>query len=350
MNPGIASALFAALLFGASTPFAKLFVDATEPLLIAGLLYLSSGVGLSAFALANRNRRGDEAGLTARDTPWLLGAIASGGVAGPALLMSGLARTPGSTASLLLNLESVFTGLAAWLLFREHFHRRIGFGMAAIVAGGVLLSWEGSAGVQGVWGPAMIAGACVAWAIDNNLTRHISGSSPVIIAAAKGLAAGTVNTGLALSAGARLPGTEALAGLAVIGVGGYGVSLVLFVAALRAIGTSRAGAYFATAPFAGVLVSFLLLRELPTALFGAAAALMAAGVCLHVTEHHEHHHEHDEVEHNHRHTHDEHHAHDHPRGCDPVAAHAHPHRHAATSHLHAHFPDIHHRHGHVRTR
>ncbi len=346
---GIVSALGAAALFGASTPFAKLLVGAVQPALLAGLLYLGSGIGLLAWFLLRRfqaNRAAREAALARRDVPWLAGAILSGGILGPSLLMLGLVHTPASSASLLLNLEGVWTALLAWFVFKENFDRRIAFGMALIVAGGVLLSWpeETGAGVS-LWMLAIV-GACLAWAIDNNLTRKISAGDPVQIAGLKGLVAGLVNIGIAFALGHAFPSTAITMAAGVVGVLGYGVSLVLFVLALRHLGSARTGAYFSIAPFIGVAFSLILLHETPGLYFWGAAGLMAAGVWLHLTERHVHRHEHEPLVHTHRHVHDEHHRHEHDFPWDGAEPHTHFHEHTPLVHSHPHYPDIHHRHGH----
>ena len=342
---GVGFALLAALLFGISAPFAKLLGREESPQLLAGLLYLGSGCGLSLVWFVHRRTR-REAPLTPADVPWLASAIALGGVLGPLLLMLGLVRTPASSASLLLNLEGVFTAVLAWFVFRENVDRRIALGMIAIVAGGVLLSWEGRAALGGLGGPLLIAGATLCWAVDNNLTQKVAAGDPVQIAMLKGLVAGTVNTGIGLIRGAPLPAAPALAATLVVGFLGYGISLVLFVLALRQLGTARTGAYFASAPFVGAAASLLIFHERPTIAFALAAALMALGVWLHITERHEHEHHHAELEHEHMHVHDDHHRHHHLPGDPPGEPHAHPHRHEPLVHTHKHYPDIHHRHDH----
>ena len=345
---GPAYALIAAALFGASTPLAKILLGRTQPILLAALLYLGSGVGLSIWLILRRLTRGrntTEATLKANDLPWLGSAIISGGMIGPVLLLAGLRLTPASSSSLLLNLEGVFTATIAWFVFRENFDRRIALGMAAIIAGGVVLSWMGKPEVGIPWGPILIAGACLAWAIDNNLTRNVSSGDPIQIAAAKGVVAGTVNLIIALAVGASVPGITAVSEAALLGFLSYGVSLVLFVLALRMIGTARTGAYFSVAPFAGALLAIVLLKDPLTVSIGVAATLMLAGVWLHLTERHAHAHVHEAVEHEHRHSHDEHHRHH----TDPdllAQTHSHMHRHERLRHSHAHYPDIHHRHEH----
>lgn len=343
-------ALAAALLFGASTPVAKLLVGSTPPLLLAGLLYAGSGLGL-AVLLAVRVARGTAPPGTmripARELPWLGGAIVFGGVLGPALLMLGLTQASGASASLLLNVEGVMTAVLAWVVFKENADRRIVAGMAAIVAGGVLLSWQpGSASFSP--GALLVVGACLCWAIDNNLTRKVSTNDAMLVACIKGVFAGACNTAIALLAGAQVPAGGAVAASLLVGFFGYGLSLTLFVVALRTLGTARTGAYFSVAPLFGVLLSFAIWPELPGPQFWVAAALMAAGVWLHVSERHEHEHTHEPVEHAHKHVHDEHHQHAHDFPWDGTGAHSHAHRHEALTHKHPHYPDIHHRHRHGR--
>ena len=348
---GVGLALAAAVLFGASAPFAKLLLEGTSPQLLAGLLYLGSGTGL--FVVWARGRRSTKAAretaLARRELPWLVGAIAFGGVLAPLLLMIGLTRTPASGASLLLNLEGVFTALIAWFVFRENFDRRIALGMLAIVAGGIVLSWEGRLSWGGLAGPLAVSAACLCWGIDNNLTQKVSAGDPVQIAMLKGLAAGSVNTAIALVLGANwLPGPNVIGAL-FLGFLSYGVSLVLFVLALRNLGTARTGAYFSTAPFVGTVLSLAMFRERPTPLLLFAAGLMAFGVWLHLTERHQHEHQHRAMEHDHGHVHDEHHQHVHAPSDPPVidpTPHTHRHWHEPMVHAHPHYPDIHHRHQH----
>jgi drug/metabolite transporter (DMT)-like permease len=347
IDRGVIAATAAAALFGLSTPLAKLFVGASSPLLISGLLYLGSGVGLATL-LAVRATAGSQQPIARprrADLLWLLGAIAVGGIIAPYLLIRGLLTTDAATASLLLNLEGVFTALMAWFVFRENFDRRIAFGMALIVAGGVALSVGPQLGAQGVIGPFAIAGACFAWAIDNNLTRKASLNDAMLIACAKGLVAGTTSVVLALTYGAQLPAKAIALQLGLLGFVGYGISLTLFVVALRHLGTARTGAYFSVAPFFGALLAIALGAPLNVTLI-AAALLMGAGVWLHLTEHHEHLHRHSRLEHAHRHFHDAHHQHQHESDWDGKEPHSHPHVHEPVEHTHAHYPDIHHRHDH----
>ncbi|MCK6450414.1 MAG: DMT family transporter [Alphaproteobacteria bacterium] len=336
-------ALGAASLFGLSTPLAKALVGAIDPWLLAGLFYLGSGVGL---ALLRAVRAPAEAPLSGSDLPWLAGAVVSGGIVGPILLMTGIARTDGASASLLLTLEGVATALIAWFVFRENVDRRIVAGMGAIVLGALVLAWQGGPAASGLVGPTLIVGACVAWGIDNNLTRKVSLADPLQIAMIKGLAAGPVSLALAFADGAALPAPGAALAACLVGFFGYGASLALFVLALRQLGTARTGAYFSTAPFLGAALSIPLLGERATLQLALAGALMAVGVWLHLTERHEHEHEHEPLEHAHRHVHDRHHRHEHAPGDPPGEPHTHRHVHVRLRHAHPHVPDMHHQHRH----
>lgn len=355
MKSSVLFALLAAALFGASTPLAKLLVGVISPVLLGGLLYLGSGLGLAVVRVV-RDRGWQATGLQAGEWRWLLGATFFGGVLGPVLLLWGLARTSAVNASLLLNLEAVLTAVLAWLVFRENADRRVVLGMVAIVAGGLVLAWPAQGGVAAAdgLGPLAIALACLCWAIDNNLTRQISASDALFVACAKGLVAGVVNCTLAVALGAVWPGSGTVVVAMVVGLFGYGFSLVLFVLALRGLGTARTGAYFAAAPFVGALVSLTLLGEATSPAFWLACGLMGLGVWLHLTERHEHDHTHTPLAHSHSHVHDAHHLHAHDTNddgddggdTDGNQHHTHWHRHAVITHRHPHYPDIHHLHPH----
>lgn len=346
MKRDVLYALSAAMLFGASTPFAKLLIGDEAPVMLAGLLYIGSGLGLALIRLI-RDRGWQSPNLETSEWPWLLGAILFGGVMGPVALLLGLSHTTGSTASLLLNLEAVLTAVIAWVVFRESADKRIVLGMVAIVLGGAALSWQTDTQSISNWlGPVLISLACLCWAIDNNLTRKVSASDALFVAGTKGLIAGTVNCVLALLLGMSLPTGLVVVSTMTLGLMGYGLSLVLFVLALRGLGTARTGAYFSTAPFIGAAISVVLLGDATSGLFWLAAALMAVGVWIHLTEHHAHEHRHELLDHDHAHTHDLHHQHIHDFAWDGQEPHVHKHMHAEVTHKHAHYPDIHHRHTH----
>lgn len=346
---GPIAAIASAALFGASTPLAKLLLGGgVDPWLLAGLLYLGSGIGLGILHFVQRLSRKPpaEAPLERGDLPWLALVVLAGGIVGPLLLMIGLSHTPASAAALLLNVEGLATMGIAWVVFKENVDQSLLLGAFAILAGAVVLSWQGGPCAIGFGASAIIV-ACIAWGIDNNLTRKLSSADPVQIAMIKGLAAGVVNLALALSHGASVPAAPEIAAAGVVGFLGYGVSLVLFVRALRYLGSARTGAYFSTAPFIGAVLAVGLFGERLTGQLASAAILMGIGLYLHLAESHDHEHSHQAMEHTHRHVHDEHHQHQHGPDDPPGEPHTHIHRHQPTMHRHPHYPDLHHRHGHA---
>jgi drug/metabolite transporter (DMT)-like permease len=344
--PGVPLALVSAVLFGASAPFAKLLLGEMSPQLLAGLLYLGTGIGLGVVhgSRAALGVPALEAPLRRHDLPWLAAVVLFGGLAGPLLLMLGLSHTSASSGSLLLNLEGLATMLIAWVVFRENVDRRLILGAFAIIIGAVVLTWSGGS-VRLDAGAALIAAACLAWGIDNNLMRKLSSADPVVTATIKGLAAGSVNVALALLLGAATPPMAVIGAAAVVGFLGVGVSLVLFMLALRHLGTARTGAYFSLAPFIGAVIAVVLLREPVTMQLVMAGLLMGAGLWLHLVERHEHEHIHEVMEHEHVHVHDEHHQHHHDGPM--TEPHSHWHRHEPLRHTHPHYPDLHHHHGHA---
>lgn len=351
MNPAaVLAALASAALFGVSTPAAKALLGVVDPVILAGLFYCGAGIGIAMLrALAAPILNAPAARqqpLARRDYGWLAGAIALGGVAGPVLLMLGLSRTPAATASLLLTVEGAATALLAWFVFHENFDRRIAFGMACLIAGAALVSWSGTPTIESLAGPLAIIAACIAWGIDNNLTRKVSLADPLQIVQLKGLIAGPVNLLLGLWAGASLPRPFGILMAALVGFVCYGLSLALFVIALRHLGAARTGAYFSTAPFIGAATAVVVSQQPLSVQLIAAGALMAVGVWLHVTERHAHAHAHARMVHAHAHSHDEHHRHTHGPRDPPGEPHTHAHEHDALTHSHPHVPDMHHDHRH----
>ena len=344
-------ALISAALFGVSTPAAKALLGSIDPTILAGLLYCGAGLGVAVLRRLGRSMLSQpDAPEVAADSQRAAMACRRdrGGRHHWSCCCSWRAwRAPRPhTASLLLTLEGVATALMAWFVFHENFDRRIALGMACLVAGAIVLSWSGQPSLSGLFGPLAVVGACIAWGLDNNLTRKVSLADPLQIVELKGLIAGPSTSCSALSAGGALPALSVSAIAGVVGFLGYGVSLTLFILALRHLGTARTGAYFSTAPFLGTLAAVVFLREPVTGQLLAAGLLMGIGVWLHLTEHHEHEHAHEPMEHAHPHMHDEHHQHEHAPGDPPGEPHTHVHRHERLKHKHPHLPDMHHTHRH----
>jgi drug/metabolite transporter (DMT)-like permease len=347
----VGQALLAALLFGLSVPFSKLFLQNIQPIVLSSLFYLGSGAGLlilKVISKSGKKEKINEADLKPYDYKWLLAATVSGGIAAPIILLISLKATPASTASLLLNFESIATTLIALLIFGESVGRRIWLAIILITAASIFLTIE----TNGDWGISFgsigVLFACVLWGLDNNLTRNISSKDPIIIVLVKGLAAGSVSFFIALFTGAYFPEIKFIIEAIIIGFFCYGLSIVLFIRSLRNLGASRTGAYFSIAPFIGVVLSFLIFKESPNILFVIALPLTILGVILLTFEKHFHEHEHEELIHEHRHSHNDghhNHTHDFPE-FTPSFVHSHLHKHEKEKHSHEHTPDIHHRHSH----
>ena len=343
----VLQALAAAILFGASAPFAKLLLGGIEPVLLAALLYLGSGVGLLALRFVLNTSRPivqAEAPLARSDTPWLAGAIAAGGIAAPIVLLFSLRNTPAASAALLLNFEGVATTLLALLVFQEEVSRRTLWSVALVTVASVILTLDPAAGWGFSVGAIGIVLACILWGIDNNLTRNVSGKDPLAIVTIKGLAAGAVSLVLAVVLGNRLPDLSTVLGAMLLGCLSYGLSIVLFIRAMRALGAARTSTLFGVSPLAGVALSLVIFRDLPGWVFWLALLLMVAAALLLLNEEHEHDHFHELLVHDHSHAHDDGH-HEHSHGTAQAVRHSHQHRHEQARHAHPHVPDIHHRHG-----
>lgn len=339
LRRGVVRAGLAALLFGASTPFAAQLARDTHPFTLAGLLYL--GAALAVLPMTFRHRPDGRA--LRRGAPRLTVAVVLGGAAGPVLLAMGLRHTTGANASLLLNLELVFTVVIAGLVFREHIGRRVAIGAGLVGVASLVLSGPGAT-PDLRFGAFLIALACLCWAIDNSVTAELDELAPAHITLAKGLVAGGVNTAIGLSI-ASAPSLPTVGAALVIGALGYGLSITLWVAGARDLGAARAQVVFATAPFLGAIVAWTVFREPVTAAAVAALVIAVCGVALVSRSAHEHHHVHEPTEHDHEHTHgDGHHDHEHADGF--VGRHQHPHTHERIEHSHPHVPDVHHRHTH----
>lgn len=336
----ILQALLAALFFGASAPIAKLLLGDVPPVLMAAFLYLGSGAGISLIKLVQRLRRNErEAGIRRPDVGWLAGAIISGGILAPIILMISLQNTPASTASLLLNFEGVGTTLIALFFFRESISRRALGAILVITLASIFLSTDFSSGFGFSLGALGVILACVLWGVDNNFTRNISAKDPLTIVAWKGLVAGSFSLLLGLGLGQQLPDLGLILRILLLGFISYGLSTMLFIYSMRGLGAARTSALYGTAPLAGVILSILIFRDPLTPLFLLAAVLMVAGAYLLANEEHAHFHIHMPVIHEHRHSHDEFHIHD-----GHAETHSHEHEHPHTEHEHGHMPDIHHRH------
>jgi drug/metabolite transporter (DMT)-like permease len=343
-------AILAAILFGISTPLSKLLLQETDSIVLAALLYLGSGLGVSILLIWQQSissSKPSEAGIHRTDLPWLLGAILSGGVAAPIILMLGLKYSSASSASLLLNFEGVATTLLAALIFKEAVGKRTVFAIILITLSSILLTYQPTGQWELSFGAFGILGACSLWGLDNNLTRNISAKNPLLIVAIKGLSAGLFSLFLAYLLGKSLPDARQILMTLFLGFVCYGLSIILYILALRHLGAARTSAFFSLAPFVGMLLSILIFKELPQMLFFYSLPLMALGAWLLIGETHRHSHVHPRLEHEHAHSHpDQHHAHEHTHPDFLSGSHSHLHTHPLIEHNHSHTPDLHHRHQH----
>ena len=339
--PYIIQALLAALFFGISAPLSKLLLGDVNPIFLAAFLYLGSGSGIALIKFAQPSK-GKEAGIRKTEIKWLAGAIISGGIAAPIILMLSLEKTPASSASLLLNFEGAATTLIAMLVFREAISRRAWSAILVITLASIIISTNFESGWGLSLGALGVLLATTLWGVDNNFTRNISGKDPLSIVAWKGLVAGIFSFFLALSLGEQIPPLVSILWTLLLGWISYGLSTFLFIRSMRGLGAARTSALYGTSPLAGVLLSIVIFSELPTIAFVFATLLMLGGAYLLVNEEHQHTHIHTALLHEHGHGHD-----DPAHGHDlATAAHAGEHQHLAEEHEHDHMPDIHHRHEH----
>jgi drug/metabolite transporter (DMT)-like permease len=332
--------LLAAALFGASTPASKVLLGGMSPLVLSGLLYLGGAIAVLPWAL----RRTELRAIDRHNWLRLLGAVVSGGIVGPVLLLSGLSLASAGSVSLWLNLESVATALLARAFFKEHLHAPTWLAVGLVVVASTLLS---RATPQGNVAVVFVALACVAWGLDNNLTATIDRFSPAQITLAKGVAAGVLNTTLGLVMTPAVPSIPHVASSLVVGALGYGASILLYIRGAQQLGATRSQLVFSTAPAFGLGLAWAALGEPISMLQALAACMMAGAIWLWHRERHAHLHSHEHLVHDHAHRHDDgHHDHAHGPGIDPSAWHSHVHTHEAKQHRHPHQPDLHHRHRH----
>ncbi|MFH1283832.1 MAG: DMT family transporter [bacterium] len=335
-----------AILFGASSPIAKILVSGSSPVALAGLLYIGAFAGLQFYSFIHSNLRAKQSlSLQGKDLLWLAGAVITGGILAPISLMMGLNFISGFTVSLLLNLEGTATALIAILLFKENAGRRLWISLGCMTIAGIFLTWDPAQGKFNLIGPVLVLFAMICWGFDNNLTRHIADKDPVQIAKIKGLSAGSISLLIAFMIGIKPMSFATISAMLAVGAFSYGISLVFFIKALKGLGAARTGAFFSIAPFLGAFISLVFLKEWIGWVMFPALFFMILGVWLLFNEKHTHQHHHKTLTHSHEHTHeDTHHAHEHEQRF--TKPHMHEHTHAETYHAHVHWPDMHHRHEH----
>ena len=281
MKKAIVFAYLAAALYALSTPVSKLFLQHVHPTMMAGFLYLGAGIGMAVLHWV-RKRTGQEEQerrLTRKDLPYIAGMVMLD-IAAPILLMIGLKRTTPENVSLLNNFEIVATSLIALLLFREKIGRRLWAAIGVITLASLLLSFENADSFRFSMGSLFVLLAALCWGLENNCTRRLSGSDPMEIVVIKGFGSGTGAVLIGLAVGETLPSGGDIAKILLLGFVAYGLSITFYVYAQRYLGAAKTSACYAVAPFIGVLLSFLIFREIPGLLFFPALALMLLGTWL----------------------------------------------------------------------
>jgi drug/metabolite transporter (DMT)-like permease len=280
---GVGFAFGAALLFGVSTPFAKVFLDHIDPWMLVGLMFSGAGLGLLAiYGIGRALGQAVDFGsaIEPKDWGWLTASILIGGVVAPVLLMFGLTNSPASAVALLLNFEGVFTALIAWLGFGERLTKRLVVGIAIITTGGIILSQSGQTDLGFSWGSLAVLGTCLSWGMDNNLTHQVADRNLMQVSLLKSGVAGIITIVVAVAIGNTLPQPQLVSIAMLLGFLSYGLTLICYILALRYIGAARSAAIFALSPFVSAAIAVIILDESLTLNLVIAAVLMAGGVAL----------------------------------------------------------------------
>lgn len=289
MNPqktAIIYAVLAAALYAVNVPLSKLMLRHVAPTMMAALLYLGAGIGLTLYAALGKKlgRSAPREHLTKKELPYTVSMVVLD-IAAPILLMAGIARTTSGNVSLLNNFEIVATSVIALLIFQEKISRRLWCAIFLVTLASAVLSFESAGAFTFNSGSLLVLGACVCWGFENNCTKMLSSKSSVEIVTIKGCFSGLGSLFIALSLGEPLPDIRWLPVVLILGFVSYGLSINFYITAQKDLGAAKTSAYYSIAPFLGVAFSMLLLGERPTTQFCAALVMMAAGAVLMTTDH-----------------------------------------------------------------
>lgn len=278
-------AILAAALYALNSPVSKLLLDQIPPTMMAALLYLGAGIGLTAVRLVQRGmgKGKKEEPLTRKDLPFTIGMVALD-IAAPIFLMIGLTMTTAANASLLNNFEIAATSVIALGIFKETISKRLWTAIAFVTVGSIVLSVEDMSSFSFSFGSLFVLLACVCWGFENNCTRMISNKDPLEIVVIKGFGSGLGSHVIALVLGEGLPDWGYAACALLLGFVAYGLSIFFYIYAQRYLGAAKTSAYYALAPFIGTALSLVIFREIPTVSFVAALAFMIAGAYLASTD------------------------------------------------------------------
>ena len=281
MNKAVFYAVLAAALYALNAPVSKLMLENVSPTMMAGFLYLGAGIGMCVMGFVRKRagHTGNEIRLTRKDLPYTLAMVILD-IAAPIFLMVGLKRTTAANASLLSNFEIVATSLIALLFFREKIGKRLWIAIGLVTLASILLTIEDTDSLHFSIGSLFVLLACICWGLENNCTRCLSKSDPLEIVMIKGFGSGIGAVLIGLAIGENLPGSPDILKILLLGFVAYGLSIYFYVYAQRDLGAARTSTYYAIAPFIGVFLSFLILREFPGILFFAALAVMLIGIWI----------------------------------------------------------------------
>ncbi len=346
----IVTAIGAAACYGVSSPVSKLLLLKISPTLLAALLYLGAGIGMFFVGIIRnaRNTEHFEAKITKSELPYVIAMVVLD-IAAPIFLMIGISMSSPASVSLLNNFEIVVTSMIALLIFKESIGKRAWLSIGLITVACIILSFEGAGGLSFSVGSIFVIAACLCWGFENNCTRMLSLKDPLQIVVIKGLGSGAGSLSIAFYLKEFSGDFLYIAFALMLGFFAYGLSVFLYILAQRELGAARTSAYYAVAPFIGVIISFLVFRTSVSLSFGVAFVIMIIGTYFGAVEHHNHEHVHEEIEHEHRHSHDDlHHlhTHEHENEVDLKKEHSHMHKHTNVAHSHHHLPDLHHTHAH----
>jgi len=345
MKKPILYAILAAVCYGISSPISKMLLTDIPPIFMASLLYFGAGFGMGmVVTIKNRTDKiQTEAKLSKKDLPYVIGMVVLDIIA-PIFLMSGLLLSSPANVSLLNNFEIVATSLIALFIFKEMIGKRMWLAITLITISTIILSFDDIQHFSLSIGSLFVLVACLSWGFENNCTRMLSLKNPLEIVVVKGFGSGIGSLAIAIFTKAYIANVGYILFALLLGFFSYGLSVYLYILAQRDIGAARTSAYYAFAPFIGVILSFIIFKQSITISFMIALIVMAIGTYFATSEKHIHLHKHTPMEHDHRHSHDDgHHNHTHDF---PVGEHSHLHRHEAMEHMHTHLPDLHHTHKH----
>ena len=269
-------AVLAAVFYAMNMPLSKLLLKHVPSTLMAGFLYLGAGIGVGFLFLFTLQKIDRAELLSKADLPYTIGMVVLD-ILAPILLMYGLLNTTSANASLLNNFEIVATTIIALCIFKEVVSKELWISIALVTLSSVILSLENISGLRFSWGSLFVLAAAVCWGFENNCTRKISFKNAYEIVTIKGLCSGLGSLVIGLAIGEKIPSAKYIFSVLLLGFVAYGLSIFFYIKAQKELGAAKTSAYYAIAPFVGVLLSVVLLKETLSAQYLIALILMIIG-------------------------------------------------------------------------